>query len=191
MKFWERIAATLLQERAETNWQDSVQSVRKMHVVQLSQHGDPDIRRCLAEVCYHVGQYFAVARPIETVLQWPREFKILPWATISVGDGYNVPHIHHEGIISGVLYVAGPVEMGADGYPSGALRVGPPPEIINATGWPDVAIAPKPGTLVLMPSYFTHWTIPLGRPGLRISIAFDVIDSSEDAVPLCDDPNTK
>ena len=147
-------------------------SVRRMHFVRLGKHADRHIRRCLVEVRHHVSQYFAdVPAASETVFQWPREFELLPWATISVGDGYTVPHIHSEGVISGVLYVAGPNEMGADGYPVGALRVGAPPEVENAAGWPDLAIAPKPGTLVMMPSYFTHWTIPLGRPGLRISIA--------------------
>jgi hypothetical protein len=26
-----------------------------------------------------------------------------------------------------------------------------------------------------MPSFYTHWTVPLGRPGLRLSVAFDMI----------------
>src|SRR5205085_3996370 len=96
---------------------------------------------------------------------------------ISSGYGYNVPHIHHRGWITGVFYIVGPNEIGAEGQPAGALRIGAFNAAANKTGWPDLSIAPRPGTLVLFPSYFTHWTVPLGKPELRISIAFDVVDS--------------
>ena len=155
-----------------------------MHFVHLAKVTDRNIQQCLAQARHHVSQYFAdTCGGGETAFQWPREFEMSAWATISEGDGYLVPHIHHEGVLSGVLYVAGPNETGSDGYPVGALRVGAPPQVENAAGWPDLAIAPEPGTLVIMPSYFTHWTTPLGRPGLRISIAFDVIDSSSGGDP--------
>jgi hypothetical protein len=99
---------------------------------------------------------------------------------ISHGDGYNVPHIHPKGWITGVLYIAGPNRAEAGNSSPGALRVGSPPSVVGSAGWPDITVAPAPGTLVLMPSYYTHWTVPLGRPGLRIAIAFDVIDLRDD-----------
>ena len=44
-------------------------------------------------------------------------------------------------------------------------RIGPPPDALHAAAWPDVTIPASPGVLALMPSYFTHWTNPLGEPG--------------------------
>jgi hypothetical protein len=91
-----------------------------------------------------------------------------------------VPHIHPKGWITGVLYVAGGERADKSDSSSGALRVGAPPEVADCAGWPDITVAPVPGTLVFMPSYYTHWTVPLGRRGLRIAIAFDVKDMRDD-----------
>ena len=178
-KFWEAISATLLEERTDQNWQEAVESVRGMHFIpRLDQHSDKRIQRSLSEIGHHVELYVADLRAhSRDILPWiPQKYRIKPWALISSGYGYNVPHIHHRGWITGVLYIAGPNEIGSDGYPAGALRIGPSKAAATAVGWPDFAIAPKPGTLVLLPSYFTHWTVPLDKPTLRISIAFDVVD---------------
>jgi hypothetical protein len=177
--FLESIAASLLEERTDRNWQEAVQSVRGMHYIpSLNRHDDKQIQRLLTEIGRHVELYVADLRAnCWNVLPWiPEKYFIRAWALISSGYGYNIPHIHHFGWITGVLYIAGPNEIGPDGYPLGALRVGASKAAASAVGWPDLAIAPKPGTLVLFPSYFTHWTVPLGRPALRISIAFDVVD---------------
>jgi hypothetical protein len=178
-KFWEAIAATLLEGRTDHNWKEAAQSVRGMHYINhLQQHDDKRIQRSLSEISRHVDRYVADLRTNgRGILPWiPQKYRITSWALISSGYGYNVRHIHANGWITGVLYIAGPNEIGPDGYPVGALRIGPPEAAPNAVGWPDFAIAPKPGTLVLFPSYFTHWTVPLGKPALRISIAFDVVD---------------
>jgi hypothetical protein len=179
-EFWEVMAASLLERRTDHNWEEAVMSVRGMHrIPRLEQDDDKLIRRLLSEIRPHVEHYVADLRTNgRDILPWIlQKYCVTSWAVISSGYGYNVPHIHNRGWISGVLYIAGPNEIGPDGYPVGALRVGPPQAAANEAGWPDIAIAPKPGTLVLFPSYFTHWTLPLGKPALRISIAFDVVDS--------------
>jgi hypothetical protein len=57
-------------------------------------------------------------------------------------------------------------EIGPDGCPVGALRVGAPKAAADTVGSPDFAVAPKPGQLVLLPSYFAHWTVPLGKTSI-------------------------
>jgi hypothetical protein len=178
-KFWNAVAASLLEDQTDHNWQEEVQSVRRMHYIpSLDQHDNKRIQRSLREISHNVELYLADLRAnAQGVLPWiPEKYFIKPWALISSGYGYNVPHIHHKGWITGVLYIAGPNEIGPDGYPAGALRIGAWKAVANAEGWPNLTIAPKPGTLVLFPSYFPHWTVPLGKPALRISIAFDVVD---------------
>jgi hypothetical protein len=190
-KFWEAIAASLLERRTDHSWLEAAQSVRSMlYIDGLEQHYDKRVQRLLSEISRHVDCYVAELRTIgRGILPWiPQKYHINSWALISSGYGYNVPHIHQMGWITGVLYIAGPNEIGPDGYPVGALRIGPPEAAPNAVGWPDFAVAPKPGRLVLFPSYFTHWTVPVGKPALRISIAFDVIDlriaADGDQVPV-------
>ena len=122
------------------------------------------------------------------ISRWlPRTIRVAPWATVSHGDGYNVPHIHVEGWITGILYVAGPDRVDAGDSSPGALRIGPPPGVGESAGWPKITVAPAPGTLVLMPSYYTHWTVPLDRPGLRVAIAFDVIGPESSLFGACVD----
>jgi putative 2-oxoglutarate-Fe(II)-dependent oxygenase superfamily protein len=105
----------------------------------------------------------------------PRTARISAWGLISRGEGFNAPHIHHKGWATGVYYPAAP----EGGGPGGALRIGPPPALgARAPGWPDATIRPEPGLLVLIPSFYTHWTVPLGRPGLRTSIAFDLVSTA-------------
>jgi hypothetical protein len=178
--FWESLATKLLEERSDRFWRESVQSVRGMHLVpRIDKYGDGRIQRALAEIGRHVRSYLADLRSDSRgAVAWiPQKYRIVPWALLSSGYGYNVPHIHNQGSITGVLYVAGPDEIGPNGEPVGALRIGPSETAASAVGWPDFAVAPKPGRLVIFPSYFTHWTVPLGKPAQRISIAFDVIDS--------------
>jgi hypothetical protein len=93
------------------------------------------------------------------------------WGLISRGEGYNIRHIHHRGWATGIYY---PLGVPPD-RPGGELRIGCPARLRETSpGWPDAEIRPEPGLLVLMPSFYTHWTVPLGRPGLRMSVAFDL-----------------
>jgi hypothetical protein len=176
---WNSLERVLLEAEVDDTWEEAVQSVRKMHNIKhLNQHPDRLVQATLAEIDRRVADYVSNwAKGDHVISHWvPRTFGVSAWAMISHGDGYNVPHVHNKGWITGVLYVSGPDRAYAGDESSGALRVGPPPGVTEFAGWPDLTVSPKPGTLVLMPSYYTHWTVPLGQPGLRIAIAFDVID---------------
>ena len=179
---WKSLKRVLLEAEADDTWQEAALSVRKMHYIKLSRHPNPLVKATLAEIDQRAAHYVENWTKSDHVIsKWvPRTFRVSHWAMISHGDGYNVPHIHSKGWITGVLYVAGPDRAEAEDGSPGALRIGPPSYVADSTGWPDITVAPTPGTLVLMPSYYTHWTVPLGRPGLRISIAFDVIDLRDD-----------
>jgi hypothetical protein len=111
----------------------------------------------------------------------PDQFELRSWAMISDGAGHNVPHVHYGHWVSGVVYVEGEDPALFDTDDAGMFRVvagvdGDP----ACPGWPDISVAPVPGTIVLMPSYYTHWTVPLRRPAsTRISVAFNVVPASD------------
>jgi hypothetical protein len=175
---WRSLERVLLEAEVDETWQEAVQSVRKMHNIDLYRHADRLVQATLAEIDRRAEHYLTSwANSDHALSRWvPRKFGFSHWAMISHGEGYNVPHTHGKGWVTGVLYVAGPDHVDASNDSPGALRIGPPSEVVETAGWPDITVVPAPGTLVLMPSYYTHWTVPLGRPGLRIAIAFDVID---------------
>lgn len=106
----------------------------------------------------------------------PTRTALKSWANLSDGRGYHTPHIHTGCWVVAVVYVHAP-SLAVETC-EGCLRIGPAPGgDPDCPGWPRAQIPPRPGTLVLMPSFYTHWTTPY-RPGAdRLSIAFNVCDA--------------
>jgi uncharacterized protein (TIGR02466 family) len=90
------------------------------------------------------------------------------WAVVLHRKGYQVPHIHPDGLVSGVYYIDKPLEM-APG--AGSLEFLYSPTSDNAVA---TSVAPNPGRLVLFPSYLWHRTLPTTAQQ-RLSIAFDIM----------------
>jgi tetratricopeptide (TPR) repeat protein len=93
------------------------------------------------------------------------------WANIIERADYEPPHIHDGSWLSGVYYA----EMPAVADDGGAIEFGGHDfgTALAETG-PMRLIRPRPGMMVLFPSYFYHRTLPFETSGRRISIAFDV-----------------
>jgi hypothetical protein len=159
-----------LEEQAEQ--QEAAQSVRNMRFVGgLSRLDHPAAKALIAEIHVHTKDYLerwhASDHPFAPFVSSHMEIKA--WGLISRGEGYNIPHIHGEGWATGVFY---PRSVESEG---GDLVIGPPKKSGSAPeDWGYREVKPRAGLLVLMPSFYTHWTLPLERPGLRTSVAFDV-----------------
>ncbi len=114
--------------------------------------------------------------------QAPARWSLTIWAVVLGSEGYQVPHLHPSGWLSGVYYVAVPPGLAASSNShEGWIEFGRPPQLAPDEACPDLRlIRPEPGLMVLFPSYLYHRTVPTGQADLRISIAFDVLphDSS-------------
>jgi tetratricopeptide (TPR) repeat protein len=95
------------------------------------------------------------------------EVALRMWGTLLPPGGAQRPHHHPLGHLSGVVYLALPEAMQAEDPLAGALEFGRPQAVH--------AVAPLPGRVVLFPSHLWHGTRPFSAPGLRISVAFDVV----------------
>ena len=106
----------------------------------------------------------------------PDRFKIKLWATVLKSGGYHRPHNHEHAWLSGVYYAkvppAGEAEAAAqagwlkfDGF-SGYRQLAAFKDKVRS-------VEPRPGLLVLFPSYFLHETVPFDSQDTRISLAFD------------------
>jgi Flp pilus assembly protein TadD len=128
------------------------------------------IRKSVAE---HVAKF--PASDSSHPLLGPRRDKIAfpaAWSVRLQSHGYHANHVHPTGWISSALYIVLPPDSGAG--EAGILTLGE----AKAPNFPvDVAayrtIEPKPGRLVLFPSYTWHGTRPFGE-GERMTVAFDV-----------------
>ncbi|HXQ17926.1 MAG TPA: putative 2OG-Fe(II) oxygenase [Caulobacteraceae bacterium] len=177
---WSAIGELLASGTDGVVWQEAVQSVRKMHFVGgLHAHPHSLIRDLMAALGREIETYLAAWRRSERwTAPWiPRRPALNAWATLSRGEGYTTPHLHPRGWVTGVCFIAAPAHGRTDADAPGALRIGAPAGARHAAAWPDRTIAAEPGVLVLMPSYFTHWTNPVGAPGLRIAVAVDVSEA--------------
>jgi hypothetical protein len=94
------------------------------------------------------------------------------------GGGFHVNHIHN-GWISSVYYVDVP-EIAADAQAhQGWLKFGEPSADLGFGNAVRRLVQPKPGRLVLFPSYLWHGTVPFNSDETRMTIAFDAMPFQE------------
>ena len=95
------------------------------------------------------------------------------WSVRLHRNGYHVNHYHPEGMLSSAYYVEVPSETQDANLKSGWIKFGEPRYAV-----PGLAAAhfvqPRPGRLVLFPSYMWHGTNAIHGEEARLCIAFDV-----------------
>jgi hypothetical protein len=164
-------AAQALLDREAEGRESERQSVYKMRMLRgLNRIPEFDalLAACRAETAAYTARWAASGHPLARLV--PNDFEIRAWGLISRGEGYNSRHQHPVGWATGVYYPIGlPEAIGGGSLCVGGWRDPAP------AGWPTAKIRPEAGLLVLMPSYYVHWTEPLGAPGLRLSVAFDAV----------------
>ena len=92
------------------------------------------------------------------------------WSIRLTGSGHHVSHIHPLGLISSACYFIVPDSMSSL---EGRLEIGRPSTDLMLDLEPLHVIQPRPGQLILFPSYFYHGTTPFAV-GERLTVAFDV-----------------
>jgi tetratricopeptide (TPR) repeat protein len=97
------------------------------------------------------------------------------WSSRISGSGFHLNHIHPAGWISSAYYVAVPEAAADRDKQPGWLKFGEPTGDFDKSFTPRLTVQPKPGRLVLFPSYIWHGTLPCHSPQNRTTIAFDVV----------------
>lgn len=98
------------------------------------------------------------------------------WSVRLRSSGRHANHIHNEGWASSAFYAALPpsVQNAAPGDHAGWIQFGAPLEDLKLDLPPRRMIQPRPGHLVLFPSYMWHGTLPFSDVAPRITVAFDM-----------------
>jgi len=97
------------------------------------------------------------------------------WSVLLRQGGSHAPHMHVEGWISSVFYVVTPAVSAGDPDRQGWLAIGEPPLLLQPPCPAVLHVEPRPGRLVLFPSYAWHGVIPFRTDDRRLTMAFDVV----------------
>lgn len=147
-------------------------------------HSKPDLLRWAGESAQMIAREataLAVANTTTanggpTAIRW----RVEAWANVSGSGDLNQPHVHGGCFWSAVYYVR--ADDGEGGHlvlhdpRMPALRMNNPRLRFKDAGPEQIArIKPKPGMLVMLPSWLSHGVDPWQGDGLRISIALNLI----------------
>jgi len=97
------------------------------------------------------------------------------WSSRLRDRGFHLNHVHPQGWISSCYYVAVPSVVQDAGAKQGWIKFGEPGIAVALKNPIRRMIEPRPGRLVLFPSYMWHGTVPFHEDASRTTIAFDVV----------------
>jgi Flp pilus assembly protein TadD len=96
------------------------------------------------------------------------------WSVELRRDGFHISHVHPQGWISSAYYVAVPADVEDASAKIGWIKFGEPGlPIPGMTA--EHFVQPRPGRLVLFPSYMWHGTNRIVGDEIRLSVAFDAV----------------
>jgi uncharacterized protein (TIGR02466 family) len=144
----------------------------------LLKESDPVIRAFLQAIEVPIARYREAmghdpAHPLRARNAGPTQI-VGCWSVRLGRSGYHVNHNHPEGWISSAYYVQVPEEVADENARRGWIKFGEPGIPIPGAD-AEHYVQPRPGRLVLFPSYMWHGTMPIEGDAPRMTIAFDMV----------------
>ncbi|MFT3724558.1 MAG: putative 2OG-Fe(II) oxygenase [Hyphomonadaceae bacterium] len=93
------------------------------------------------------------------------------WSVKLRPGGYHIDHVHPAGWLSSACYIETVPPKGREGW----IRFGQPGLKTQPPMEAEHFVEPKPGMLVLFPSYMWHGTVPFTGEKPRLTFAFDLV----------------
>ena len=149
----------------------------------LLSSNDPAIHSLKEGIFTCVSEYFPTFFTAQTRQKYEGQrldFDLWGWLTMFGAGGFNTPHIHPRSTISGVFYVQTPEQILKNSNGNFAGWLGFIDPRANSQIWPlaghvnQYFIPPEPGSIVLFPSYLSHFVPPYNGDGQRIAISFNL-----------------
>ena len=106
------------------------------------------------------------------IQKWPSQKHLAGWHIILKQHGYQTPHIHTGGWLSGVIYLKLVPPLGKD---EGAIEFSLNGENYTDSNSPKLVYQPELGDIVFFPSSLHHRTIPFTTDTDRIIVSFDLM----------------
>ncbi len=173
--------ASMLRQLHQASAQPIGQSVRggTQTSGQLFMRNEPELQLLTAALADAIGQFHKALPafdPRHPLLKHRNEAMAFgpSWSIRFTGSGFHAAHFHPGGILSSACYICVPESLADPIDRPGWLEIGRPPAEMGLDLPPLASFEPKPGRLVLFPSFLFHGTRPFAG-GERLTVAFDVI----------------
>jgi Tfp pilus assembly protein PilF len=173
--------ATMLRGMHQASAQPIGQSVRggTQTPGQLFDRSAPEMATLTAALTFEIRQFvndLPPADPRHPLLKHRNSGMAFgpSWSVRFTGSGHHAAHFHPGGILSSACYICVPDTLADDAEKPGWLEIGRPPAELGLDLPPLATFEPKPGRLVLFPSFLFHGTRPFSG-GERLSVAFDLV----------------
>ncbi|HVY88244.1 MAG TPA: putative 2OG-Fe(II) oxygenase [Hyphomonadaceae bacterium] len=101
------------------------------------------------------------------------------WSVRLRPSGYHVDHVHPQGWLSSACYIETVQANGREGW----IKFGQPGVKTHPSLEPEHFVEPRPGLLVLFPSYMWHGTVPFSGEKPRLTFAFDIVPAEAPPEP--------
>lgn len=144
----------------------------------LLQSDEPAIRAFFRAIERPIRDYMAALGPGDDPLRARNtgDYAVRgAWSVKLRSGGRHVDHVHPQGWLSSAFYVETPDEaldtLGREGW----IRFGRPRHRVKPAQQAAKYLRPRPGVLVLFPSYMWHGTVPFTTQETRMTVAFDVV----------------
>ena len=140
---------------------------------------DPLVRQLRAAIVGAVEAYVGALPafdPRHPLLSRQRDRRVRfagSWSVRLRPGGRHANHVHPQGWISSALYISLPPTADGEAKDAGWFTLGQPQDKLGIAVEPWRKIEPRPGHLVLFPSWMWHGTVPFSE-GERLTVAFDV-----------------
>jgi tetratricopeptide (TPR) repeat protein len=133
----------------------------------------PQIARLKSIIVDELNLYYLRFRnePCSYMQEWPSNNNLWGWHVILKHQGYQDPHIHVGGWLSGVVYLKVVPSIGKD---EGAIEFSLNGSNYSNVNSPSLTHQPKEGDIVFFPSSLHHRTIPFTTDTDRIIVSFDL-----------------
>ncbi len=109
------------------------------------------------------------------IKNWPATKNIWGWHVLLKRQGYQSPHIHTSGWLSGVIYLK---VVPSSGRNEGAIEFSLDGETYSDRNSPKLIHQPQEGDIVFFPSSLHHRTIPFTEEMDRVIVSFDLMPES-------------
>ena len=159
----------------ESIWEPSNQSVHKGFQSQINFLKNPsgNFISLKSIIINEIDSYFSKFKneSCSFIQKWPSEMNLSSWYVILKKQGYNFPHIHPAGWLSGVVYLKVVPSVGKN---EGAIEFCLGGDHYSDVNSSKITYNPNMGVIVFFPSSLHHRTLPFSTDTDRIVVAFDL-----------------